>query len=68
MSCLTRLAVYHTLVDPGEAPAMRFGPRSFFRTAIRYDDLQKVEVNWTTLLGAQAKNHGGRHCAAVYRG
>lgn len=75
---LVLAASFHhlTVSDEGEALAVRFGPLPLFRTAIRYDDVRRVEVGRTTLLdglgihlslrGGWVWNLWGRDCVVVY--
>jgi len=70
-------AFHHlTIADEGEALAVRFGPLPLFRTAIRYDDIRRVELGRTTLLdglgihlslrGGWVWNIWGRDCVVVH--
>jgi len=65
-----------TVSDEGEALAIRFGPLPLFRTAIRYDDIRRVELGRTTLLdglgihvslrGGWVWNLWGRDCVVLH--
>jgi hypothetical protein len=65
-----------TVADEGEALSVRFGPLPLFRTAIRYDDVRRVEIGRTTLLdglgihlslrGGWVWNLWGRDCVVLH--
>jgi len=70
-------AFHHlTVADEGEVLAIRFGPLPLFRTAIRYDDMRRVEIGRTTLLdglgihlslrGGWVWNIWGRDCVVLH--
>jgi hypothetical protein len=48
---LLALSLHHlTVEDEGHRLAVRFGPLPLFRTGVRYEDIEGVEVGRTTLL------------------
>jgi hypothetical protein len=75
---LVLAASFHhlTVADEGEALSIRFGPLPLFRTAIRYDDIRRVELGRTTLLdglgihlslrGGWVWNLWGRDCIVIH--
>jgi hypothetical protein len=75
---LVLAAAFHhlTIADEGEALAIRFGPLPLFRTAIRYDDIRRVEIGRTTWLdglgihlslrGGWVWNLWGRDCVVLH--
>jgi hypothetical protein len=71
------MAFHHlTVADEGEALAVRFGPLPLFRTAVRYDDIRRVEIGRTTWLdglgihlglrGGWVWNLWGRECVVLH--
>lgn len=55
------LAFHHlTVADEGDALALRFGPLPLLRTAIRYDDIRRVDLGRTTLLEGLGLHFGVR--------
>ena len=75
---LVLAAAFHhlTVADEGETLAIRVGPLPLFRTAIRYDDIRRVELGRTTLLdglgihlslrGGWVWNLWGRDCVVLH--
>jgi len=65
-----------TVSDEGDQLSVQFGPLPLFRRAVRYDDIESVEVGTTTLLdgwgihmslrGGWVWNLWGWDCVAVY--
>jgi hypothetical protein len=70
-------AFHHlTVEDEGDVLAIRIGPLPLFRTALRYDDIEKVEIGRTLLLEGGGIHYSfrkgwvwklwGRACVEVY--
>lgn len=70
-------AFHHlTVEDEGDVLAIRFGPLRLFRTALRYADIEKVEIGRTLLLEGGGIHYSfrkgwvwklsGRACVEVY--
>jgi len=54
-------AFHHlTVVDEGDRLAIRFGPLPLFRRAVRYDDIERVEVGRTLLLDGRGIHYSAR--------
>jgi hypothetical protein len=53
LAILVLAASFHhlTVADEGEALAIRFGPLPLFRTAIRYDDIRRIEIGGAASVG-----------------
>jgi hypothetical protein len=71
------MAFHHlTVEDQGNRLTIRFGPLPLFRRAVRYHDIEKVEVGRTTILdgwgihrsirGGWVWNIWGRDCIVVH--
>lgn len=59
---LVGLAFHHlTVEDEGDRLAVRFGPLPFMETAVRYNDIQHIEVGRTTFLDGWGIHRRPRH-------
>ena len=77
LTLLLALSFHHlTVADEGDVLAIRFGPFPLFRTAVRYDDIRRVEIGRTTvsegwgihlnLRGGWVWNLWGRDCVVLH--